>query len=88
VSIWVPLAPGGTAYLGITKWACVGRWHGIARTFQVIPPGDYQPLSLTTARYPAVGYCPPGDPGHIINVAPVEPSLRDLLNGHLTGASR
>jgi hypothetical protein len=47
-----------------------------------------QPLSLTTARYPAVGYCPPGDPGHTVNVTPVEPSLRSVLNGHLTGASR
>jgi len=86
--VLVPLAPGGTAYLGITKWACVGHWDGVAHTFQVIPPGDYQPLSLTTARYPVVGYCPPGDPGHTVNVSPVEPSLRRVLNGHLTGASR
>lgn len=85
--VLVPLAPGRTAYLGITKWACVGHWHGVARTFRVIPPSDYQPLSLTT-RYPVVGYCPPGDPGHIVNVTPVEPSLRSVLNGHLTGASR
>jgi hypothetical protein len=46
------------------------------------------PLSLTTARYPAVGYCPPGDPGHTVNVTPVEPSLHGVLNGHLTGTSR
>jgi hypothetical protein len=64
--VLVPLTPGGTAYLGTTKWTCVGRWHGAAHTFQVIPPGDYQPLSLTTARYPAVGCCPPGDPGHTV----------------------
>src|SRR5215470_9061090 len=42
----VPLAPGATAYFGITKWACVGHWHGVAHTFQVIPPNDYYPLSL------------------------------------------
>ena len=80
----VPLAPGATAYFGITKWACVGHWRGVAHTFEVIPPNDYYPLSLTTARYPAVGYCPPGDPGHTVNVTPVEPGLRSVLNGHLT----
>jgi hypothetical protein len=40
------------------------------------------------ATAPAVGYCPPGDPGHTVNVTPVEPGLRSVLNGHLTGASR
>ncbi len=28
----------------------------------------------TTCRYPLIDYCPAGDPGHTINVSPVEPS--------------
>ena len=81
--VLVPLAPGGTAYFGITKWACVGHSPAVARTFQVIPPDDYQPVSLTTARYPVVYYCPASDPGHTVNVTPVEPSLRGIFSQRL-----
>jgi uncharacterized protein DUF4232 len=76
----VPLAPGATAYLGIDKWACFGRTYATSRTVQVIPPNDYQPLTLTTMRrVPLIYYCPAGDPGHVIRVSPVEPSPRSVL---------
>jgi hypothetical protein len=55
---------------------------------EVVPAGDYQLLSLATARYPVVGGCPPGDPDHTVNGTPVEPSPRSVLNAHLTGALR
>lgn len=78
----VPLAPGRTAYVGINKNACVGREYHTAHLFQVIPPNDYQPLSLTTGHYPLVGYCPAGDPGHTVDVSPVASSMRGVMNLH------
>jgi len=75
-----------------TKNVCVGRSYRAARYLQLIPPNDY--LALLPLRLPYCGldyyldYCPPGDPGHTVNVTLVEPSLRSVLNGHLTGASR
>jgi hypothetical protein len=59
---------------------CVGHTDVVSRTVQVIPPNDYQPLTLTTThRYPLIDYCPAGDPGHTINVSPVEPSLPGVI---------
>jgi hypothetical protein len=86
--VLVPLPPGGTADLGINKNACVGHSYQAARYLQVIPPGDY--LALPTLRLPYYGldYCPPGDPGHTVDVSPIEPGQRGVLNLHLTGASR
>jgi hypothetical protein len=45
-------------------------------------------MPFNTHAHPVVGLRPPGDPGHTVNVTPVEPSLRSVLNGRLTGASR
>jgi hypothetical protein len=86
--VLVPLRPGGIAYLGVNKNACVGHAYDEAHVFRVIPPNDYQPLSVTTRRYPVLDYCLADDPGHTLDVSPVEPSLRDVLSGHLAGASR
>lgn len=79
----VPLAPGRTAYLGINKWLCFGRTYAESRTIQVIPPNDYQALTLTTTRrYPLIGYCPAGDPGHTLHVSPVEPGPLRVMGLH------
>ena len=51
----------------------------------MIPPNDYQPLTSTKPRYPILSYCPAGDPGHTVDVSPVEPTLRDILNLRITG---
>lgn len=86
--VLVPLAPGGTAYLGINKNACVRHYYRAAHIFQVIPPNDYQALSYYKPGGPILDYCRAGDPGHTVDVSPVEPTLFDVLSLNLTGGSR
>ena len=76
----VPLPPGGTAYVGINKDVCARHYYRSAHIFQVIPPNDYQALSYTKPRYPSLGYCRAGDPGHTVDVSPVEPTMRGVLS--------
>jgi hypothetical protein len=76
----VPLAPGATAYIGINKNTCVTHYYRAAHIFQVIPPNDYQPLTFTKPRFPVLSYCRAGDLGHTVDVSPVEPTVRDILN--------
>ena len=83
----VPLSPGGPPTSGSTK-RCAWHYYRAAHIFQVIPPNDYQPLTFSKPRSAILTYCRAGDPGHTVNVTPVEPGLRSVLNGHLTGASR
>jgi len=45
----------------------------------VIPPNDYQPLTFSKPRSAILTYCRAGDPGHTVDVSPVEPTLRALL---------
>lgn len=78
--VLVPLAPGATAYLGINKNACVRHSYRAAHIFQVIPPGDYQALSFTKPHYPILDYCRAPDPGHAVDVTPVEPTLRGIID--------
>jgi hypothetical protein len=86
--VLVPLPADGTAYIGINKDACVGHYYRAAHIVQVIPPNGYQSLSYDKPRYPIIGYCRAGDPGHTVDVSPVEPTLRGVLSLNLTGASR
>ena len=86
--VLVPLPPGGTAYIGINKDACVGHYYRAAHIVRVIPPNGYQPLSYDKPHYPIIGYCRAGDPGHTVDVSPVEPTLRGVLSLNLTGVSR
>ena len=75
----VPLSPGGTAYIGLNKDVCVRHYYRAAHIFQVIPPNDYQPLTFGRPRLPILTYCRAGDPGHTVDVSPVEPTLRAIL---------
>lgn len=77
--VLVPLAPGGTAYLGLNKEVCVRHYYRAAHIFQVIPPNDYQALSYSKPRSAILSYCRAGDPGHTVDVSPVEPTLRGVL---------
>ena len=78
----VPLRPGAAAYFAISKVTCVAPDGDVARRIQVILPGGHQALSHTVRRVPALGYCKAGDPGHTIDLTPIEPCLRDLANRH------
>jgi uncharacterized protein DUF4232 len=78
----VPLPPGAAAYFAISKVTCVAHERDVARRIQVTPPGGHRALSHPVRRFPTLGYCPAGDPGHIIDLTPIEPSLRDLASRH------
>jgi hypothetical protein len=70
----VPLAPGGAAYLAFNKNACVGFSRAAARQARVTLPGTQQSLTITlTTRQPE--YCGPADPGHTIDIIPIQRTL-------------
>jgi hypothetical protein len=67
----VPLPPGATAYLAINKNACVTFTTATASQVQVTPPGTRHPLAITLPS-DRMDYCAPRDPGHTIDVIPVQ----------------
>jgi hypothetical protein len=75
----VALPPGGFAYSAVNKNSCVGFASRSAARAGVTPPGQHGPLLLKLQHYPVLGYCGAGDPGHTIDVAPVEPTSADVL---------
>jgi hypothetical protein len=72
----VLLAPGGAGYFGINKNACVGRSAGLARYLAIFPPGQ---LRRRLRRYPLLDYCGRRDPGHVVDISPVEKTARAVL---------
>jgi len=75
----VRLAPHGYAYSALNKNTCVSFARTSAARAEVTPPGQHEPLVLTLAHYPILGYCGRGDPGHTIDIAPVEPTSAGVL---------
>jgi Protein of unknown function (DUF4232) len=75
----VILPPGKFAYSALNKNSCVGFASRTAATAGVAPPGQHEPLLLRLRHYPMLGYCGAGDPGHTIDIAPVEPTSADAL---------
>ncbi len=77
----VRLPPGGYAYSAVNKNTCNSFAQTTATRAEVTAPGQREPLLLTLPRYPILGYCGAGDPGHIIDIAPVEPTSTGVLAG-------
>jgi|ERR1700691_940171 hypothetical protein len=75
----VTLPPGGLAYSAVNKNSCVGFAPSNAASADVTPPGQRQALVLKLPHYPVLGYCGASDPGHTIDIAPVEPTSADVL---------
>ena len=75
----VALAPGGRAYFGINKNACVGRSTANARYLTIFPLGQ---LHQRLSKYPVLGYCGMHDPGHVVDISPFETTVRAVLAGH------
>ncbi len=75
----VTLPPGGSAYSALNKNSCVGFAPRSAASADVTPPGQREPLVLKLPRYPILGYCGAGDPGHIVDIAPIEPARAGVL---------
>jgi hypothetical protein len=73
----VRLQPGGYAYSALNKNSCVSFARTSAARAEVTPPGQHEPLVLTLPY--CLGYCGPGDPGHAIDIAPVESTSAGVL---------
>lgn len=75
----VTLPPGGFAYSAVNKNSCVGSASLSAASADVTPPGQREPLVLKLGHYPILDYCVASDPGHTIDIAPIEPTSSDVL---------
>jgi hypothetical protein len=75
----VILPPGKFAYSALNKNSCVGFASRTAASADVAPPGQHEPLLLKLRHYPVLSYCGAGDPGHTIDITPVEPTSADVL---------
>jgi hypothetical protein len=73
----VTLHAGSGAWILINKAACVGNVNGrLASVISVVAPGSSRTLTTRfggNVRYP--DYCGSGDPGHQVDVSPVEPTI-------------
>ena len=79
----VVLAAAARAYLAINKNACVEHATAVVTRISVSPPGQTRPITRTLqGRRPIPDYCPPGDPGHTIDITPIEPTLTAVFATH------
>lgn len=71
----VSVPPGGTTYAAINKNSCVARELKTAAGISVVLPIDHRRMfKITLAPDPVLGYCGPGDPGHDVDISPIEPT--------------
>jgi Protein of unknown function (DUF4232) len=75
----VVLRPGAVAYAAFNKNSCVMYASRSAVDSEVTPPGSRQPLAFDLQHYRILDYCPGGDPGHVVDISPVEPTSRDVM---------
>jgi hypothetical protein len=75
----VVLRPGAFAYAAFNQNSCVTYAPRSAAGGEVMPPGSSQPLAFDLQHTRIVDYCPAGDPGHVVDISPVEPTNRDVL---------
>ena len=75
----VVVRPGAVVYAAFNKNSCVMLASHSAVGGEVTPPGSSQPLAFDLQHYRILDYCPAGDPGHVVDVSPVEPTRRDVM---------
>ena len=75
----VVLRPGAVAYAAFNKNSCVMYASRSAVSGEVTPPGSSQPLAFDLRHYRILDYCRAGDPGHVVDISPVEPTSRDVM---------
>ncbi len=71
----VSLRPGEPAYFALNKNACVTHSRVIAIQVRITPPHDTRALSEKTD----LNYCADGDPGHVIDITPIEATPRAVF---------
>ena len=71
----VTLRPGGGAWVLLNKTPCIGNVDGrLARQVWLMAPGTTGFLRLPLGNIVLFDYCGAGDPGHTIDVSPLEPT--------------
>lgn len=78
--VW--LRPGGTAYFGINKNACIARDIDLAAVIRVIPPGARSALTLPAPSQRIMDYCGRGVVGSVVDISPVEPDIASVFAHH------
>jgi Protein of unknown function (DUF4232) len=73
------LRPGAIAYAAFNKNSCVMYASRSAVGGEVTPPGSSQPFAFDLRHYRILDYCPAGDPGHAVDISPVEPASRAVM---------
>lgn len=77
----VRVRPGRSAFVLLNKFRCDRGDLTVARKLRLAPPGPSASprLRLALRRYPILGYCGRNDPGSIVTVSPIEPTLYAAL---------
>jgi hypothetical protein len=77
----VRVLPRRSAFFVLNKYRCDLGNLEVARKLRVALPGVYASSRLTMAipTYPVIAYCGRNDPGSLITVSPIEPTLADAL---------
>jgi Protein of unknown function (DUF4232) len=70
----VTLPPLDEAYEAINKNACVDHASDLAARIRFTLPHAAGTLTMALARYPMLDDCPAGDPGHVLDIGPFEPT--------------
>lgn len=78
----VALPPGADAYVGVNQTTCDAHAGKAAARIRLTPPGARRALTLPVSSRRSVGYCPPGTPGHVVDVTPIEPARADVFARH------
>lgn len=79
----VTLAPGHGAWVLLNKTPCLGNVDGrLARQVWLMAPGVGGYLRLKLNDVVFFDYCGAGDPGHLVDVSPLEPSAAATAAAH------
>jgi hypothetical protein len=77
----VRVVPRRSAVFVLNKYRCDLGDLNVAKKLRVALPGGQTSARLTLAipMYPVIGYCGGNDPGSVVTVSPIEPSLEAAL---------
>jgi Protein of unknown function (DUF4232) len=75
----VRVAPGRSAVFLVNKYRCDRRNLRVAKKLRIGLPGPSARFTVVIPTYPVIAYCGPNDPGSVVTVSPIVPTLRVAL---------